>query len=837
MKIKNSAINRLTIRYLKANRKRNIVLLVAIILTTFMITAVLSTALGMENEFRLQRIRFAGSVAHAQFSSPTVAQFERLSALYYVEDYGVRQRIAQVESQMGEPPLLGQVSVAHWNESSFRMHLSAWVNVVGSYPVAENEIMASRWVLEQLGIENPEIGMTIPLTFMLIDDNALQERMMVLTGFYTSAHELMTNNAYVLVSDDFLEQLDMMPYLEHQTVDILFVNEDEVSEDANRLSRNLGIEFEQDFQIKNSFLVDSYQEVITIVSVSLFILLLMFTGFLLIYSVFHTSIIKDIRFYGSLKTLGAMKKQIRHLLVRQLVYLSFIGIPIGLLLGGMVSFILIPLMIGENEQNIIVYFSPFVYGGAILFTLTTVLISVVAPVKKITKLSAIETIKYSGEISASGNGKKKVGGKLHKMALRNIFRDRKRAAVVILSLFLGLSIFMTTTIITSSLNLDAYLAHHAEHLFGYGDFSIQHEQISWITRPLNGGLVEQISSLERVERVQIVSFQRGISVPSDPMFAQHLEANITWWEEFLEQPYFFRDGENGEIALSTDMFAIEGAELQLLDDSFDIEAFERGEFIVIATDFYEDFIDVEVINGDFWSTYPGGSNEIVESFSIPLGGTIPWQAFRWENDISEAPKMLVSHAFLNSFKDDPLIIEILINAYASEELALYDELTNLIMNREDARINSRIELAQIFQTSRTMMFILGGSIAAVLGSMGVLNFVNALSMSIIARKLEFATLESIGMTKKQVKKMLIYEGLWYAFLTLVFVFSLGSAISIGFYNLVNQTLWSDFLIFTYPWLLMIIITFIIIFLCAIIPVIFYHTQSKQSIVDKLREDG
>ena len=101
--------------------------------------------------------------------------------------------------------------------------------------------------------------------------------------------------------------------------------------------------------------------------------------------------------------------------------------------------------------------------------------------------------------------------------------------------------------------------------------------------------------------------------------------------------------------------------------------------------------------------------------------------------MEEAPRMLVSHAFLNSFKDDPLIIEILIDAYAGEELALYDELTHLIMNIEHAQMNSRIELTRELETGRRIMFILGGSIATVLGLMGILNFVNALSISIITR--------------------------------------------------------------------------------------------------------
>ena len=124
--------------------------------------------------------------------------------------------------------------------------------------------------------------------------------------------------------------------------------------------------------------------------------------------------------------------------------------------------------------------------------------------------------------------------------------------------------------------------------FGHGDFSIQHEQIHWTTRPLNDGLVEQIATLERVDRVQTISLQRFVSVTYDPAFSRHLDACKEWRYELMGDPCHPLDG--GRFS-ETEMFAIVGEELRLLDDSFDIEAFERGEFIVMATDFPEEFID------------------------------------------------------------------------------------------------------------------------------------------------------------------------------------------------------------------------------------------------------
>ena len=94
----------------------------------------------------------------------------------------------------------------------------------------------------------------------------------------------------------------------------------------------------------------------TLAALAAVLLLIVFTGYLIIYNVFQISVTNDIRFYGLLKTIGTTGRQIKALLRQQALLLSCIGIPIGLVLGWMVGGLLAPMVIqrldGRSEYRV-----------------------------------------------------------------------------------------------------------------------------------------------------------------------------------------------------------------------------------------------------------------------------------------------------------------------------------------------------------------------------------------------------------------------------------------------------------------------------------------------------
>lgn len=90
----------------------------------------------------------------------------------------------------------------------------------------------------------------------------------------------------------------------------------------------------------------------------------------------------------------------------------------------------------------------------------------------------------------------------------------------------------------------------------------------------------------------------------------------------------------------------------------------------------------------------------------------------------------------------------------------------------ESKATARSEFAQF----RQMFLLVGGILCAIIGLVGLLNFFNAMMTSILSRRREFAVLQAVGMTNRQLKTMLIYEGLFYAMSSVSAAFILSLAV-------------------------------------------------------------
>lgn len=155
------------------------------------------------------------------------------------------------------------------------------------------------------------------------------------------------------------------------------------------------------------------------------------------------------------------------------------------------------------------------------------------------------------------------------------------------------------------------------------------------------------------------------------------------------------------------------------------------------------------------------------------------------------------------------------------------------MNDNEIAIEARLEQQEAMSSTKLMMFILGGGISLILAFIGVLNFINVMSSGIMIRRVEFAMLESIGMTKRQLCRMLTLEGLGYGVITVFLTGTLGIASTFGLFHLFKQQ--ADYAIFTLPILPMISIIAAVFLVCILTPIVLYHNSCKASVIDRLRE--
>ena len=139
-----------------------------------------------------------------------------------------------------------------------------------------------------------------------------------------------------------------------------------------------------------------------------------------------------------------------------------------------------------------------------------------------------------------------------------------------------------------------------------------------------------------------------------------------------------------------------------------------------------------------------------------------------------------------------------------------------------------------FENLTSLIVTIGGTLSIVIGFIGIVNFVNSVLTSIIARRKEFAMLQSIGMTGKQLKKLLSYEGLYYSAGTILASVVFGTLFSVIIVKGISDGIW----FFTYRFVMwpMLVIYPCLIILTVLIPALLYKQISKASIIDRLRQN-
>lgn len=820
-----AVIRQITKRSLKADKKRNLFIVIAIALTTLLIGSVFSIGMSLMESVRINQIRFMGTVAHAAVGHPTASQLERLNNLDYVKVVGTNNSVGSVKNtpQMGRINLtLHYFDKTEWEELRF----PAYMDIEGSYPQKENEIMVSRWLLEKLGINNPSIGMEIPLTYYTDSENrdALITQNFHLSGWFTGYGLIKSLNTsdVILVSQE-LSQKHGKTVEKDGSATVMFDNPSRVSEYCDTLVSDLGLSENQPVEPVQTYDTGDGSTTTTLFALCAVIMFFIFTGYLLIYNVLYISISRDVRFYGLLKTLGTTPKQIKRIVIGQIMRLCMIGIPIGVVSALLLSLVFVPVFIsklGAISTDAVVSFSPLIYLGAVLFALLTATLGAMKPAKKAAGISPIEAQKYTGTEVKRNKIHLSANGKPYKIAFRNIFRDKKRAGIVLLSLFLGVTTFSTVSTLVLSMNVDSYV----ESMFE-SDFELKSGV--WPEQKFDNAFMEKLDSLPGFEGLSLTTWEQMELDYSPDLFGDYIADyrekknidNLTE-EDIYENFRGFIVGVDANALMKLN---------KTLDKPIDVDAFERGESALIATDHPSLFSNVHELSvsprRSFKETFVG------EKINLPLGGFVPWSF----NVIGSglAPTILVSNALMNKLYEEPIILKINFNVSNEYEQQALDTLKQVMSGDDEISRISKIETMNQLNNAKMVLYVLGGGIALIIAFIGILNFVNIMSVSIMVRKHELATLESIGMSRKQVRRMLVSEGLGYAVLTLFFVFTAGSAITFGIFKLFQQQ--TTYAIFTYPFIPVLMVSLAVLAICIITPESAYRSIYKSTIVERLRE--
>lgn len=821
-------IKKLTVRTIKANKVRNIFVIIAIALTALLLSTIFSIGISGTESIQLQKIRTMGTIEHGGLTCPTAEQIKKLKSLDYIKDVGIMAHAGEITetSEMGNLSLsLFWFDKTEWE----KLRIPAMSNIKGKYPQAYNEIMIPEWILKRMGITNPKIGMDIQIKYVKPNrpESEASSENFKLSAYYTEYSNLRSGNVGMMyVSKAFVDSKEITPE-KSGTATVHFKSNKNIEEQFEKLSREVPSYKTQKWKTVPLYETDNGGRLSTIVGLSGLILFIMLSSYLLIYNVLYISVSKDVRFYGLLKTVGTTPRQIRKIVTGQATRLTAVGVPLGLALGAVVSFVAVPFALSgaSIETGIKVSFNPIIYVGAAIFSLVTTLISSIKPAGMAASISPIEAVRYTGTTVSRKLIKGSTGGKVQKMAFRNVFRNRRRAAVVFLSLFMGLTTFMLVNTLVLSMDTENYVNSYVEN-----DFTLTNNTFfqngTGVKQKFDNDFMSTLKSIEGITEIRKVS-QKIVTLKYDEtLYKRHVEEFVKRFnspmptsEEMKKNPRIFW---SSLVGLDTEYIKKLN---KTLKEPIDEEAFEDGRIALFSTNNPKLFkMDSDVV-------FTADKKE----YSLKLGGFLP-ERTAFNGGTGLAPIVYISNDYMKKLFTDPVLCSITINSKGEKEANVLKQLKGMTANDNEISIESRLETLEQFKSSKSMLYILGGGISLILALIGILNFVNVMVTGVNTRRHELAVLESIGMTSKQVKHMLSLEGLTYAIISCGLVATMGTALNVWIFELFKKQ--ADYAIFTFPAIPLILFVAIVFAVCSLVPVAAYVSTTKATVTERLRSvDG
>ncbi len=841
------AVKRVERGMMKANRIRNLFAVFAIILTTFMITTVFSLGINYTENMKLMQVRTAGTTADVSLAMPTKAQEQQIRDLEYVKTVGTQYMVGSVAEKNDEGRELS-IALQYYDKTEWEEHYQEAIkDLEGKYPSEENEIMLSEDALSQLGITEPKLNMEVPLSYY--DKNGEQERTFTLSGWFHSytgtgmgfvSEAYCKNAGYTMAEDGVLSlSLKKMP------------------DDFMRIQRDVKLNENQSFSGAVSMKSSSGSVIAMEILLVFFII---GSGYLLIYNVLYISISKDTRFYGLMKTLGTTQAQIKSLVKSQAVKFACIGIPIGILLATVVSFGIVPFVLnqgfeeGKSMMDAEVFFHPLIYILSILFSAVTVWIACNAPAKAAAKISPVEALKFQNFAPKKTKSRNSTnGGKLHVMAFHNVFRDKKRAILVFMSLFMGITMILGTNGVIKSMTAENFIKATMDYHFEYNDIQFeQPEQLNKEVPQFDEHFVEQIQQIDGIKNVDThKTVWAGIDFDEAALEAfmkikyedSGYKAQGKSYEQMLTALRGYADaGEYGcYITTLNNEEALEEYNANHPDKPIDIEAFKRGETAISGTD------------NDYYT--PNAAlvgNTLTLSADITDGKATDFLidgAFRYDDyedrltegigrrkNIEIVPNIIfVSKTGMERLTKEPIISAIGVDIKDLNDLERIDselQAINSTLTTSEWQMKSAVNQKELFEQTNYSLSLLGNGAAVLLIVIGLVNFVNVMLTGVVARKNEFAIMESIGTTKKQIVKILTLEGGIYALISTLLIMTFGNAFLLLVADAVPHL--ANYAVFEYPVALVIGLIAAIFVICLSVPAIVYKAISDETVIERLR---
>ena len=751
-------ITSLAKKRIRYNKSRSLLTIIAIALTTTLLMALGTSAVGLLN-FNKQQAS-AASNAHATIKGLTGGQLEKLKNHADIESLETNEIFATIE--------YGKMNgyLTYSQELKGGIESEAGNIIEGRDAENSDEIVGSKAFFERMNVE-PEVGNTFSISFRVNGEGEIQTRDFTISGIVSERDmsKLDVSDSRIAygakISGTLVEE--MIPK-EDRTYDAVIrvtgegqLNYDEICQKINSVAEDIGIS-ENYVNINKDYLVvatDPGTETIQIVT-AVALLIVVFSG-MVIYSIYYVGVITDVQEIGKLKAIGASKKQIRKLLLCEGMFISAVSIPAGLILGFLIPYIFLPKVMEKGmEVSVMSYdagdihmFSLPVLAAVIVVVLLTVYISLLKPMRMAGKVSPVEAMRYQ-ESSNSRKYRKGYGSvNVFRLAKANLVINKKRTVVTMVTMGLSCVLFMSMAGILNSMRAEDIADRELEGNdfkieldYDINDETYPENNLDNINKnnPFSDDLLRQILELDGVEGVNSV---HEVPVSSDFPSSLFDEGRITISDLSMEKAESYKDEiEKGSIDYSK---LVEDHGAVFTSDSFmDEYGFEIG-----------DEIDFTVYDGDR---------------QIPLTVTIQASV----DDGGASTFVIPEETYESMGLENNSITELFVAVDDDRYDDVKEALSDVADSNERFSLYSRDEEMDIGAMSVSMVKYPMYAILLMIAVIGFMNLINTMITSIVTRKKELGMLQAIGLSDRQMTRMLSGEGLVFTAGTLAASLTLGN---------------------------------------------------------------
>ncbi len=793
-KIESDMISRMSVQSLKSDRMRNLFVMAAIGLASALLTAILMFAAGQGEQTKRE-------LSHRQqvsYYNLTPGQADLLEK---------DERIAcQIRVKTGTLSGMDGFDVMPYYVSELTDEIRIAELETGRLPEAENEIALQAALLAKMNVE-PAIGGNVTFTFY---DGS--------TESFTVSGLIKGNGAAkqfpVFFSEGYAQsgsQLKEKSYEVHARLygaDSMYP--DVCKETMYQIGSDAGIERKY-ISPSKPFLDSLSVDTSFVILYGLVGAVILSACVLVIYGVFYLSVVGRIHQSGQLRTLGMTRRQMKKFISREGGILFLRSAPVGIATGAVAGYFMIP--DGFDIANTLLI-AVLIFLSACLITM----VSVHRPARLASLVSPMEAIRYVPQERMKKEGTKRVCRTLTPLGLglMNFSKNRKKAAVTFISLSLGGIIFMTAAAYMSSFDKENFARQgyftDAEFQIHYSSSAIElnenGESGLQAHAPLDQELLRQISSLDGVKQIGII---KGFPVSYD--YPQHDNYND------MDIVYPLTEEETAK------------ARSYLEDGSADYEKLMSGDYLLVggnsvAMEVYGwKFAVGDTITLHYYDGSQKAEKEVTILGILNAQYTLDHKGLQgW---------FLMPEQAISEFISYGLATDLLISSDAEKEEALGEQLTELIADKTGLAMETLAERRVIYAQNADQLFGAISGLAIFIMMFSILSMINTLITNIVTRKQELAMLESIGMSRGQIRKMLLGESLLLILATVGMTMTIGTVCGYALCRILCRA-GAFYMKFRFPAMSALAYAAVLILVPLIITFLSMHSFSREALVERLR---